>query len=228
MEKTIKERLLDFLGYLNIGQRKFEMNVGLSNGYVNSLKKSPSADKLQMILSTYPELNRDWLLTGEGEMLVSDMQQEVCRTGEVPFYDVETTGGATGLVASSMESPELIGYLSVGSLFGNRPEAAIRHIGASMVEYPDGCILILQQIHDFRSLVPGRNYVFETNESRFTKRYSPSSEGDHVMLYSTNSERYPDGNLVYPPFAVDKTDIRRIFTILGYVVSQSCQIRFIN
>ena len=224
-----KNRILYFLGEEKIPVRQFESAAGLSNGYMRQLRNTPSNDKLSAISAAYPQLNMDWVLTGNGEMLVEDMPQHgACRTGEVPFYDVETTGGATGLVASSMESPELIGYLSVGGLFGNCQEAAIRHVGASMAEYPDGCILILQQIHDFRSLVPGRNYVFETNESRFTKRYSPAKELDKLILYSTNSECYPDGNLVYPPFTVEKADIRRIFTILGYVVSQSCQIRFIN
>jgi transcriptional regulator with XRE-family HTH domain len=70
MEETVKQRLVKFLKYKELSQKRFEEAVGLSNGYINSLRKSPSATKLQMILGTYPELNQHWLLTGEGEMLV--------------------------------------------------------------------------------------------------------------------------------------------------------------
>lgn len=149
-------------------------------------------------------------------------------TDGVPFYDAETTGGVNGLVASSTTDAPLIGYLNIGTLFCGHPDAAIRHAGDSMVEYPDGCILVVQQIHAPRLLVPGRNYVFETDEYRFTKRYAPAAAPDAITLHSTNRELYPDGTLVYPPFQVPCSDIRRVFAILGYVVSQSCQIRYIQ
>lgn len=66
---TVKQRILMFLSHLNIGQTKFEEQCGLSRGYISKLKSSPSTDKMVMILSKYPELNRDWILNGEGEML---------------------------------------------------------------------------------------------------------------------------------------------------------------
>lgn len=74
---TIKSRLLAFLAYLNIGQSKFEKAVGLSNGYINSLRNSPSAEKLQMIIEAFPQLNRDWLLTGNGDMINKPSQEAI-------------------------------------------------------------------------------------------------------------------------------------------------------
>lgn len=71
MNETVKDRLLSFLNYLEIGQNKFEKNVGLSIGYLNKLRHEPSPSKLRMIINKYPQLNSDWLLTGEGEMLQS-------------------------------------------------------------------------------------------------------------------------------------------------------------
>lgn len=67
--QTIKDRLILFIGSLNIGQGKFEKECGFSNGYINNISKNIGADKLQKILSRYPLLNQNWLLTGEGEML---------------------------------------------------------------------------------------------------------------------------------------------------------------
>jgi len=69
MEESVKQRILAFIKEKSIGQKKFEETVGLSNGYVNNLKASPSSNVLQKIFSAYPDLNKSWLLTGEGSML---------------------------------------------------------------------------------------------------------------------------------------------------------------
>ena len=40
--------------------------------YVNSIYKSIGSDRRDLIIEKYPDLNIDWLLTGRGEMLLSD------------------------------------------------------------------------------------------------------------------------------------------------------------
>lgn len=69
MEISVKQRLINFIEYKGLSIRKFEITCGLSVGYMKSLRHAPSTDKLSMILSAYPDLNRTWLLTGEGNML---------------------------------------------------------------------------------------------------------------------------------------------------------------
>ncbi len=70
MESTVKERLIWFIKYLKLSQRKFEEKVGLSNGYINNISKGIGAEKLQKILYEFPNLNQEWLLTGKGDMLI--------------------------------------------------------------------------------------------------------------------------------------------------------------
>ena len=69
MEKTVKQRLMEFAEFRNLSISKFESLCGLGNGYVGKLKSEPGSRKLEDILKTFPELNRAWLLFGEGEML---------------------------------------------------------------------------------------------------------------------------------------------------------------
>lgn len=69
METSIKQRIIDFLKYKEIGQTKFEEICGLSRGYVTKLRKSPTGDKLNKIFNAFPELDKQWLLTGAGSML---------------------------------------------------------------------------------------------------------------------------------------------------------------
>ena len=74
--QTVKDRLKDFIKYLGIGQSKFEKKCNLSNGYINNSKGNFGASKLEYILKLHPELNREWLLYGEGEMLKSAISIE--------------------------------------------------------------------------------------------------------------------------------------------------------
>lgn len=69
MEKSVRDRLVIYLKYKGIGQNSFESQAGISRGYISHLKYSPGAEQLMKILNAAPDLNRVWLLTGEGSML---------------------------------------------------------------------------------------------------------------------------------------------------------------
>ena len=70
--ENVKTRLSAFYKEIGITKREFERRCGFSNGYLDKLKDCPSSDKLEIIYLQFPQLNKIWLLTGEGEMLVSD------------------------------------------------------------------------------------------------------------------------------------------------------------
>ena len=91
MEKTIKERLIEYMKYKSLSQKRFETTAGLSNGYINSLRKSPSATKLQSIICAFPDLNQTWLLTGEGEML-NTVEVTPLEQGETTDYTTSKAG----------------------------------------------------------------------------------------------------------------------------------------
>lgn len=65
MERTAKQRLIEYLKIKGIGQTSFEKKAGLSNGYIHNLRNAPSPTMLQKILLSASDLNRVWLLTGE-------------------------------------------------------------------------------------------------------------------------------------------------------------------
>jgi hypothetical protein len=212
----MKERLTEFLAYLKIGQDKFAKNVGLSRGYVNNLKDNITAKTVDKIISVYPELNKDWLLTGKGEMLKSDPSQKKL----IPFYDVETIGGVNDKVANTDGVSAPSEYIDAGDWF-REATAAIRHYGDSMVEYPAGCILALKEVKEKRLIVWGKDYVIETNEYRITKRVQRGKDDEYIKAYSSNTETYPDGQLVHEYLDVAWNDICRIFLVLGYVVKKN-------
>ncbi|MDR0658817.1 MAG: hypothetical protein LBG18_07805 [Mediterranea sp.] len=84
----MKERLIEFLAYLNISQKKFEENVGLSNGFVDKVGDSIRTNNLNKISAIYPDLNLNWLKTGEGEMIKSVITQNNVDGDNIQGYNV--------------------------------------------------------------------------------------------------------------------------------------------
>lgn len=235
----LSDRIKKIVEHSELSIPQFANKIGVQTpqairDLISGKTRSLSEDMQSKILSYIPSLNAAWLFTGEGEML-NNSQPAIIDTAlnkdnprMIPFYDAETTGGHKGLVSSSNENSSLRGYIDAGDWFDGRETAAIRHVGDSMIEYPDGCILAVREVRERRLLIPGRNYVIETNEYRVTKRVQKGPTNEYLTLYSTNQEKYDDGRLIHEPFDVYIEDIRRIFSILGYIVNQAGETRLIK
>lgn len=96
MEDGVKERTIKFVKHKGITMKSFEDRCGLSTGYVTSMRKGYGVGKLNNVLNAFPELNRDWLLYGEGEMLRATYTQNVdksknfTQTGNVMIGNSDT------------------------------------------------------------------------------------------------------------------------------------------
>ena len=69
VENSVKERLKQFIKYINISERKFCLTIGRKPAYVASIKRSISPEVLSAISKHFPQLNTIWLIQGSGEML---------------------------------------------------------------------------------------------------------------------------------------------------------------
>jgi hypothetical protein len=69
---SVKERLQLFIMSLQISQREFERLTGLPNGLVCNIRRYLTPESLNKIKNTFPELSIGWLLSGEGQMILSN------------------------------------------------------------------------------------------------------------------------------------------------------------
>lgn len=145
---SVKERLIYFLKFNNLSQRKFEIATGLANGYINNIRQSISPEKLQLIASKYPELNTGWLLTGEGEMLKTPQfsATHIEREGHFIF---DFTESHESNIADIEEKGKYItdyksrnGILSGAPLYADLPVSAGQYDVVSTSELPTGYINI--------------------------------------------------------------------------------------
>lgn len=68
----IFSRIKKFIDFLEISNNEFGRTIGCSSAQITQMlthKKNFGIDKLLNIISNYPNLNPNWLLTGEGSML---------------------------------------------------------------------------------------------------------------------------------------------------------------
>jgi len=72
---TDKEKIIQYLKVKNVSKNKFYKKTGFSVGFLDS-GSSLGVDKLRIIIDNYPDFNSSWLLTGEGEMLLTEEKKQ--------------------------------------------------------------------------------------------------------------------------------------------------------
>lgn len=236
MLSTTKERILQYIEYKNIAKSKFYNDLDIKRGLLDSdkLKSSVTDVIIAKILAIYKDLNINWLLTGEGNMLITEEHNPVIaeKTSNkrhlIPLFDITAIGGRNYDADMSVVSKpsEMI---DTGDWFQDAT-AAMRVQGDSMSpEYKSGSIVALRQITDPRIIMYGEDYVVETDELRVIKRIQRSENPQCLMACSVNQEQWESGpmkgHLIHEPFEIPKDSIRRMFLVLGEVRrNHSCNI----
>lgn len=209
---STKDNLLTFIKKKNISKTEFYKITGLSNGFLDK-GGSVTSSNLETILTFFPELSLDWLITGNGPML---------RTGDSPVAQPAAAG--TGIPLIPIEA---IAGIPAGDNVGLRfidcehymvPEFAnlnveymIRVSGSSMYpKYSNGDILACRRVQDLLFFQWGKIYVIDSSQGALVKRVFEDKDPDHVLLVSDNKEKYP-------PFSIPKSDIRSVSIVLGVI-----------
>lgn len=172
---TIKERILSFLEYNGIKKADFYQATGVadSNFKGKNLYSQPGGDVLVKILTSYPNMSAEWLLTGEGDMLKSKYTEEPQievkpihqprstekkeETQVVYLYDFEASAGLRALFDNSRQN--IIDTIKIPNL--PKCDGAIHIVGDSM--YPllkSGDIILYKQMPlDINNLLYGEMYL---------------------------------------------------------------------
>lgn len=77
--KTLTERLVEYMSYKGLNYNQVTQQAGLSIGLLGKAvrtNKGLHSDSIEKIISTYRDLNPQWLLTGIGEMIINDREKK--------------------------------------------------------------------------------------------------------------------------------------------------------
>lgn len=187
---SVKERVKLFIKSINMSIIDFERSINVANGYVNSISKGIGADKTTAIIEKYPNLNLEWLLTGNGSMLRTENSDHLCIevsqncTSGTPIYDIDVTCGNE---IRDFRDEDIIGYINIPSI--RKDSKIVFATGDSMFpKITDGDRIVIREIESWDYFNYGQMYLILTPEYRMLKyiRKHPKSK-DMIVLKSENS-----------------------------------------
>ncbi len=221
-QNSVKCRIKQFIKHIGLSQGAFEKRCGLSNGYINNIRKSIKSEKFdETIAIAFPELNKMWVLHNQGSMLNEQLKEEkpfkeeVC---SVPFEDY--------MVVEYADLSTVAGLLG-GSLPENLPETkkkllpkefekgnylVVKIDGDSMddgssISIPDGTeILIKEYTTSLNEKMPIRNNLFvivSREGTVFKQIVEHNLEEGYIMCHSYNKK--------YKDYPIQLEDILQVF-----------------
>lgn len=209
---STKDNLLTFIKKKNISKTEFYKITGLSNGFLDK-GGSVTSSNLETILTFFPELSLDWLITGNGPMLRtgdSPVAQPAAAGTGIPLIPIEAIAGIPAGDDVGLRFIDCEHYM-VPEFANLNVEYMIRVSGSSMYpKYSNGDILACRRVQDLLFFQWGKIYVIDSSQGALVKRVFEDKDPDHVLLVSDNKEKYP-------PFSIPKSDIRSVSIVLGVI-----------
>lgn len=212
----------------NINQRIREIAEKIFDGNITAMAKatfisrttiysiigekevSPGYDVLRKLVEmTTPQINLEWLITGQGEMLFEQPTKEYpTAVKEIPYYAVDFAAGfsllyndQTNVPADMVRLPQFSGADCLVDVSGKSMEPLIS---------PGDCIAI-KRLENWREMyLPGEVYAIVTDEYRTIKRVRKSEKGDGWL-------RLVPENPDYDPQDIKSESVLAMFTVLGAI-----------
>jgi len=213
----MKERIYRFSQYMEykgLNDNQVTKDCGLGVGVIGGAKKGKSdlgAKTIKAILEKYQDLNKVWLLTGEGEMIKASRDLEALtqkdETHTIRYWvDVSATGGNVQFLENPNENN--VRWISVPNF--SECTDAVNLYGDSMSPvYKNGEVIILKEWTE-NYIEYGNVYLVVTNNGNRTVKYlQPGSDDAHVRCVSANPH--------YAPFEIELSAIKRIYIVKGRI-----------
>ena len=212
-DTTVKQRLLRYLKTKRISQSEFTRNLGVSSTDIGAMRKGVPAERLKKITELYPDLNRDWLLYGEGEMLLDgshDAESSLPSEYETLLLPVEAFAGGLQMWSRGVKESDCRKIVSPIS----GADFAIPIKGDSMEpKFHDGSTLLIKRINDKAFIPWGHTMVLDTENGVLVKNVYPDDRKDSpeecVIVKSINP--------AYPPFRIPTSSIYGLYKVMGAV-----------
>lgn len=214
MQTNAKERIEKIADYYNLSVKALSEKIGLDRpqalyDILKGKTKSVSYNMAERINSVFPEINRIWLLTGEGEMLstfimnVPELQPQTSLY-TVPLLPVSAQGGSLSEFSQSVSAGEICERIVSPIRSG---DFALAVNGDSMSpEYPSGSYVIVQRINERAFIEWGKVFVLDTVNGAVIKKIMPGSKTDRVLCLSINP--------AFTPFEVEYQYITAFYKVV--------------
>ena len=206
----ILERIKQYIDYKGISVAAFEKSIGMSNASFGKCLKKGGAigtDKLENILSVYPDLNIIWLTTGRGEMINESTNAQGCDTLGIPLIPVDAMAGYFAgertVMLHECEHFVVPAFRNADFLITVRGDSMIpRYFSGDLV----ACKVLGLSDLFFQW---GKVYILDTEQGALIKKVEQGSSPDTIKLVSENA--------AYSPFEIPRACVYHIAIVLGLI-----------
>lgn len=202
------------LEYSRLNGKSFSEKIGLMRPQAiydiqSGKTQNISASMANKIISVFPEINRGWLLTGEGEMLKNETYINIAKNQGIPFYDMDITASIAETFCDVREEAQY--YINYPPL--NDCDAAFPVYGESMIpDFFPGEVVLVSEIKHVDSMLWGEPYLIITNAEcdnlRTLKNVYLSEDRCNFILRATNP-KYAGDTIVH------RNNVLKIFLVKG-------------
>lgn len=208
------KRIKEYIDFKGISVAAFEKSIGMSNAsFGKSLKNNGTigADKLEIILSKYRDLNVEWLIKGLGPMILSD-DKPVAAAARIPGEGIPLIpfDAMAGVCQGDISVMELDCERYVVPVFRGA-DFLMPVKGSSMYpKYSSGDIVACKKI-PLNDLFFQWNkvYVLDTVQGPLIKRVLKGPDPDHILAVSENAK--------YEPFELHLSQLRAVAIVMGVI-----------
>ena len=213
MEK--KEILQQLINYYTEGNKsRFAELIEVTPQTVSSWISRNTFD-LDRVYSKCVGLSAHWLLTGEGDMMISDKALVKKQTDDmtnanvinIPVLNLDSRGG---FLSNDVVEPEyVINYIPFSRSTAQQGDVVINVFGDSMSpKFPNGSLILIRKVELWREFLELNNpYVIDIKDGRrLLKVVRRADDTTQYMLCSYNP--------AYEPQPIPKTIIRGIYRVL--------------
>lgn len=215
MYVSVSERFIKCAEYL-IESRKLRNQtelrqiLGLSKGYVSQImsgKREPSETIVSNLCARFLELNPQWIMTGEGEMLQDPGPRpgdDFVEPNTVPLLPIFAQAGSLTGWSEGVEEVKCERVISPVKDI----DAAIHIYGESMSpDIPSGSVCYVRRVTG-KVIDYGRVYILDTVDGPVLKYLAPGTDEDHVKCISANQDPK------FAPYEVEKSDILGMYRVV--------------
>lgn len=201
------QRIEAVIKWANMSTNYFARYIGLARGenlyQIKRGNNGISLDVADRIVSKFPQIDKLWLLTGEGQMFAD----ERLRGSQIPFYDVDVEQGI-GILDRLEPSSNLI-VPPAGDC-----DLAMSYAGRAMGAcVPPGTVVLLKAV-DRDAIIPGEEYVIVCQKIVTLRIVRAADEEGKVRLVAGDREHYDD-------IMLNVSDIVSVYKIKGKLIINS-------
>lgn len=214
---NLRERMEAFVQHLNIETKRFELGVGLSNGFVSHIGDSIRKKSIEKIKKKYPELNENWLLTEYGDMIIEnnsfhdhDQDRLYAKSPplhknskkiSIPVFDANIEGD----ISYEVDIPQ----------FRDCNFGKIIHDNAMHPAIQNGATIFCKLVTDKLLIIPGEIYFIKFDNYERVRRLQKTEDKNIMLAIADNLETDQDGFRRFESFQLPINKIKELYQVKG-------------